>query len=78
MKLPAEFFKAVREAFAGKTVKGGLNMIDPPEGGAGDFLRNYQDKFSPRSGSHLVAILQDEGLLDVFKEGNAVMVQFPP
>jgi len=56
-------------------------MNNPPIEGLGHFVRNYGkqqlDKFiSPRYASHISAILRDESLVDITKDGRKIIVNF--
>lgn len=81
VKLPSKLIEAVIKEFSGKYVAGGFSMTEPVKGGIGYFIRKYSREnlsrgVSPRYGSHVVALLRDEGLLEVSKEGRRVMVNF--
>jgi hypothetical protein len=81
IELPSELFAAVLTEFQGRSVIGGFNMIEPPEGGLGAFVKNYSENtlsksISARYASHLSAILRDEGLVELSKEGKATVVTF--
>ena len=79
--LPAGLFTASLEQFRGKTVKGGFNMVTPPVDGFGHFVRAYgrthmERAISPRYASHVAAILRDEELVEITKDGRSVVLTF--
>ena len=81
IELPSQLFTAVLEEFKGRSVIGGFNMMDPPNDGIGFFITNYaentlQRSISARCASHVIAILRDEGLVELSKEGKSIIVAF--
>jgi len=81
MSIPSELITSMIEQYKGKSVIGGFNMKNPPSEGLGHFVRDYGqrqlDKFiSPRYASHISAILRDEGIVDITKDGRRIVVNF--
>lgn len=81
VKLPPKLIEAVLKEFSGKCVVGGFSMTEPAKGGIGYFIREFSKEnlsrgISPRYGSHIVALLRDQDLVEVSQEGRRVMVNF--
>lgn len=81
IELPSELFDAVIKKYTNRTVLGGFNETEPPEQGLAIFMHNYArtelNKHVPiRCASHLCAILRDEGLVTLDKDGSAITVTF--
>lgn len=79
--IPSRLMFAVLENFSGQTVIGGFNRDDAPEGGIGLFVQDYSEakfekKITSLNGTHIVAILRDEGFVNVENDGNKVVVTF--
>jgi hypothetical protein len=78
-KVSAQFFKMIRKVFAGKIVRSGFSMTDPPKGGFGEWVRDNSSSYNtqtltPRHASHIAAILVHEGYAGSYLEGNAVKI----
>lgn len=80
IKIPAQLIRSVLNNFKSKTIIGGFSMTEPPKDGLGYYIREYAKSelnrsLSPRYASHLSAILRDEGLLKISKDGrNTVLI----
>jgi hypothetical protein len=71
-----EVIRQLLEHFRGQVVRGGFSMTDPTPGGVGEFLQNIGQGLTPRHGSFLCAVLQQEGRVTCTLDGNAVVVTF--
>lgn len=81
-KIDAKVFSEALQYFAGKTVKGGFKMDDPPVGGFGEWLQNESErlnsrKLTPRHASFVAAILCAEAGVKSSLDGNSVVLRFP-
>ena len=81
-RIDPAFFAAALKQFAGREVRGGFKMDDPPKGGFGLWVqensaRVNSRRLSARHGSFMAAILcQEAGVVSSLK-GTAVWLQFP-
>ena len=77
------FFSKMRRYFAGKTIKGGFSMTDPPVCGLGYWVKNQSSNLNernltPRHAAHIAAIMVKEKYITYFLKGNTVYLTFPP
>lgn len=78
----AGFLDAITSTFAGREIRGGFSMDNPPPGGLGAWVKENSAKLNgvaltPRHASFIAAILRDAGLLTVRLDGNTVYLRFP-
>lgn len=77
------FFSHALQAFAGRSVKGGFKMDDPPTDGFGAWVQREshmgknRSLLSPRHASFMAAILCHEAGVVSKYEGTAVWLRFP-
>ncbi len=81
MKVSHELLKAAIDQFKGKEIRGGFSMTNPTSGGFGEWVENKskilnKTSLTPRHGSFVAAILQEEGYLKCALDGNAVILKF--
>lgn len=81
VKIPSQLIQSVLDHFNNKTIIGGFSMTEPPMDGLGYYIREYAKSefnrsLSPRYASHLSAVLRDEGLLKISKDGRNTILIF--
>lgn len=80
-EISSDFLKAAIDQFQGKEVKGGFSETNPTPGGFGQWVQNKskilnKTSLTPRHGSFIAAILQEERYLRCTLDGNAVILKF--
>lgn len=81
VKVSPELLKAAIVQFKGNEIRGGFCMTSPTRGGLGEWVMNKskilnKTSLTPRHGSFIAAILQEEGYLKCTLNGNAVLLKF--
>ena len=73
--ISSELIQKIKDTFKNKTVPGGFSMTDPIPGGFGEWLQK-NSPFTPRHGSHIVAVLKELGIIKDSFGKKPIILQF--